>query len=227
MWAGCLLAGSRPYLVTESQHRRRHRSGRLVLTGLVNAAVTVSGSNYPLPGANAWPNRHVDDLGEVFALALVKAPAGTALNAVGGSSTPMAVTEAIGSSSAGLAPWCWPRKRPAPWRRSPAGSPRPSVSAPAGVARCWSGADRTVDYRGHRIRLVPKPAAAYLITSGCRRRPTRYAAPPRPTPSTRGSRAATLRAWRSPRRIRRVAPSLASSTRAAGRPVGRGRCRAR
>jgi len=38
----------------------------------------------------------VDDLGEVFALALENGPAGTVFNAVGGESTPREVTEAIG-----------------------------------------------------------------------------------------------------------------------------------
>lgn len=72
-----------------------HASG-LVLTGLIEAALAAGASHYPLPGDNSWPNVHVDDLAEAFALALSAAPAGTVLNVVGGVSTPRAVAEAIG-----------------------------------------------------------------------------------------------------------------------------------
>lgn len=72
------------------------RAGGLVLTGLIAAAIAAGASRYVTPGDNAWPNVHVDDLGDAFALALEKASPSTILHAVSGVSTPRAVAAAIG-----------------------------------------------------------------------------------------------------------------------------------
>jgi nucleoside-diphosphate-sugar epimerase len=47
-------------------------------------------------GDTAWPNIHVDDLGEAYTLALERAPASTAFNLAGGEATPRSVAAAIG-----------------------------------------------------------------------------------------------------------------------------------
>lgn len=72
------------------------RAGGLVLTALVGAAVATGVSAYVAPGTTAWPNIHVDDLGDLMAEVVTRAPAATVLHGVTGESTPKQVAEAIG-----------------------------------------------------------------------------------------------------------------------------------
>ncbi|HEY7489430.1 MAG TPA: NAD-dependent epimerase/dehydratase family protein [Streptosporangiaceae bacterium] len=71
-------------------------AGGAILTGLIESALAHQAACYRIPGDAVWPNVHVDDLAEAYALALEEAPAATLLNLVGGESTPRAVAEAIG-----------------------------------------------------------------------------------------------------------------------------------
>jgi nucleoside-diphosphate-sugar epimerase len=71
-------------------------AGGLVLTGLIRAALESGAARYVAPGTNEWPNVHVDDVGELAALAVDTGGPGTILHAVGGESTPRRVAEAIG-----------------------------------------------------------------------------------------------------------------------------------
>jgi nucleoside-diphosphate-sugar epimerase len=86
------------------------RAGGLVVTGMINAAIRSGVSRYVLPGVTSWPNVHIDDVGELAALALEAAAGGAVLHAVAGESTPRDVAEAIGrligrpEATAGLPP---------------------------------------------------------------------------------------------------------------------------
>jgi aryl-alcohol dehydrogenase-like predicted oxidoreductase len=72
------------------------RGGGEILRTLIEYAVERGESLYPGDGENCWPNVHVDDLGEAYALAVARAPAGTVLNVVGGEASLRSVSEAIG-----------------------------------------------------------------------------------------------------------------------------------
>jgi nucleoside-diphosphate-sugar epimerase len=72
-----------------------HGSG-LVPAGLARSAARRGMSTYPLPGENAIPTVHVDDLGMAYALAVEQAPPGTLLHVAAGASTPRRIAEAIG-----------------------------------------------------------------------------------------------------------------------------------
>jgi nucleoside-diphosphate-sugar epimerase len=54
-------------------------------------------------GSNAWPNVHIDDLGEAYALVIERGPAGKVVNVAGGEATPRTVGNAI-SRLLGLGP---------------------------------------------------------------------------------------------------------------------------
>ena len=72
------------------------RGGNAILRTIVRVAQERGASSYAGDGQSAWPNVHVDDLGEAYALALERAPAGTVLNLAGGEATPRSVAEAVG-----------------------------------------------------------------------------------------------------------------------------------
>ena len=72
------------------------RAGSDILRALIASAVERHGLVYADDGQNAWPNVHVDDLGEVYVLAIERGIRAEVLHAAGGEATPRSVCEAIG-----------------------------------------------------------------------------------------------------------------------------------
>lgn len=72
------------------------RGGGEILRTLIEYAVERGESLYPGDGDNCWPNVHVDDLGEAYALAVARPRTGTVLNVAGGEASLRSVGGAIG-----------------------------------------------------------------------------------------------------------------------------------
>jgi nucleoside-diphosphate-sugar epimerase len=69
--------------------------------GFVDSAVKDGGARFVGTGKNRWPFVHVDDLADLYLLALDRAPAGTLLLAVSGPSYPVSDVAAAASRGAG------------------------------------------------------------------------------------------------------------------------------
>jgi nucleoside-diphosphate-sugar epimerase len=74
-----------------------------ILRGLIAYAAKNGRAVYAGDGGNAWPNVHLDDLGEAYALVIERGPAGKVVNVAGGEATPRTVGNAI-SRLLGLGP---------------------------------------------------------------------------------------------------------------------------
>jgi len=72
------------------------RAGSDILRTLIAFAIERRGLAYADDGQNVWPNVHVDDLGEVYVLAIEQGLRAEVLHAAGGEATPRSVCEAIG-----------------------------------------------------------------------------------------------------------------------------------
>jgi nucleoside-diphosphate-sugar epimerase len=66
-----------------------------ILRGLIAYAAKNGRAVYAGDGGNAWPNVHLDDLGEAYALVIERGPAGKVVNVAGGEATPRTVGNAI------------------------------------------------------------------------------------------------------------------------------------
>jgi nucleoside-diphosphate-sugar epimerase len=74
-----------------------------ILRGLIAFAAQNRRAVYAGHGGSAWPNVHIDDLGEAYALVIEQGPAGKVVNVAGGQATPRTVGNAI-SRLLGLGP---------------------------------------------------------------------------------------------------------------------------
>jgi nucleoside-diphosphate-sugar epimerase len=72
------------------------RAGGDILRALIADAIARGHACYAEPGTNPWPNVHVDDLAEAFAVAVERATPGRVFNIASGESTPRDAIEAIG-----------------------------------------------------------------------------------------------------------------------------------
>ena len=90
--------------------------------GFVESARKEGAARYVGTGKNRWPLVHVDDLADLYLLALEKAPPGTLLLGVSGPSRPVSEIAAAASRGAGAgdAPWRHRWRRPErSWVRMP------------------------------------------------------------------------------------------------------------
>ncbi|HEX5115139.1 MAG TPA: NAD-dependent epimerase/dehydratase family protein [Pseudonocardiaceae bacterium] len=72
------------------------RAGSDILGALITSALDNHCLVYADDGRNVWPNVHVDDLGEIYVLAIERGLRAEVLHGVGGEATPRSVCEAIG-----------------------------------------------------------------------------------------------------------------------------------
>jgi nucleoside-diphosphate-sugar epimerase len=72
------------------------RAGGDILPAMIASAVEHRTVVYADDGQNVWPNVHVDDLGDVYVMAIERGLRSEVLHAVAGQATPRSVCEAVG-----------------------------------------------------------------------------------------------------------------------------------